>query len=84
MAIQSMNDDLTPRLMKALGIGDLQVSNFDLHVHSEDIISVSVEYYPNKDQLNKAISVLEEYELKLGKEIGKEIKPKENDKINQN
>ena len=80
MAIQSINDDLTPRLMKALGIGDLDVTNFDLHIHTNDIITISVEYYPTKDQLNKAVSVLEEYEL----ELGKKINSKENDKVNQN
>ncbi len=69
MSIQAGGSKIALQLTKALGLEKLEVIGFDLHVHSDDVITVSVEYYLNTDQLNKAELVLKKYELELGKEI---------------
>ena len=71
----SYTNQIGERIQKVLGLGDLKVKNIDLHIHADDVISATVEYYPTTDQMDKLESLIKEFEF--------EAKIKENDKVNQ-
>lgn len=47
----------------ALGLPMDQVSAIDLHFHACEVVTATVKFTPDRDQLGKVMSVLKRYEL---------------------
>lgn len=50
-------------ICEALGLPMGRVTKIDLHFHAREIVTATVEFQPELDQLEKAITVLRRYEL---------------------
>lgn len=50
-------------LCEALGLPSGKVTSINLHFPANDIVAASVEFLPERSQLDKVISILKHYEL---------------------
>ncbi len=65
MAINETGLKFANEVIEALGLSNVKnIVDIDLTIHCEDVITVTVKYYPENDELDKLIPILKKYELK--------------------